>query len=77
MGDGLGELGQASPGPQLGGEGIEQAGTRAEDQVDGRSGHASAPGDVVEADRLGGRVPQPLLQGPEDAPSGRLGRLGP
>ena len=33
--------------------------------------------DVVEADRLGGRLAEALLQGVEDAAAGRFGPIGP
>ena len=35
------------------------------------------PRDLVDADRLGGRLTEPLLEGVEDALTGRLGGVGP
>ena len=50
-------------------ERLEQAGTRAEDEVHGRAGNPGPSRDLVDADRVRRRLPQPLVERVEDAPA--------
>ena len=74
IGDGVEHPAKAAALEQVGGEGIEEPGARAEDRVDGRAGDLGGAGDAVDADRLGGRLAQLVVHGVEHAPARLLGR---
>ena len=76
MADGLEEAVVAGSVQEVDRERVEQAGTRAEDEVDGRAGNPGPPRDLVDADRVRRRLAQPLVERVEDAPARLLGCLG-
>jgi hypothetical protein len=61
--------------PQIGAERVEQPSSRTEDQIDGGPGDTRHPGDLLDADRLGRRLTQLLVDRVEDAPPSLLGPL--
>jgi hypothetical protein len=73
MGDCFREVPAASTGQQVFGEGVEQPGAGAKNEVDRRARHSSQLGDLVETDWLRWRHPELLGDGVEDAPTGFLG----
>lgn len=77
MGHRLGQAGEPRALPEVVGQGVEEAGPRAEDEVDDRPGDPGAPGDALDADRRARRLPQVLFEGGEDVATGLLRPLGP
>ena len=74
--DGVHDLLEPGPlPPQVLGERVEQPRARAEDEIDGGPGDAGGAGDLLDADRGGRSVVQPLVDRVQDAPPGLLRRL--
>jgi hypothetical protein len=61
---------------EIGAERVEEPSAGAEDQVHGGARHACHSRHAVDADRLGRRLAQALVDGIEDAAPGLLRRLG-
>ena len=57
MRDGQRQFGDAAALEQVVAEHVEEAGARAEHQIDGRAGDFGQPGHLIEAQRLRGRFP--------------------
>ena len=77
VGDRLGQRRESGPLREVLGERLEQPGTRPEHEVDRRPRHPRSAGDLVEGDRFGRRLTEPLVHGVEDPPAGLLGLLRP
>ena len=75
IGHGVEDALEAAALEQVGGERVEEPGAGAEDHVDGRPRDAGGARDPVDADRLGGRLAQRVVDRVEDAPARLLGRL--
>jgi hypothetical protein len=73
--DGLDQPGEARALDEVLPQRVEQAGSRAEDEVDGRPGDAGRARDAVDVQRLGGRLPQAVGGRVEDPAPGLVGAL--
>ena len=75
IGDRVEHPAEAAALEQVGGEGVEEPGARAEGHIDGRARDSGGARDAVDADRLSGRLAQLVVHGVEHAPARLLGRL--